>query len=151
VDLLPNSLSFRVITTIDVDSESEIPDGFAGRVRLRTGGTLVYVAWLADGLLDDPTRRMPAYTRYRPNGRVKYEMHYRRGLLHDPDGEPAVRGYFANGAVHYEEHYREGRRHDGPGGVAAIRKWRPDGSLRRELHSYYGRPVPPPHHRTRTG
>lgn len=145
VDLLPNSLSFRVITTIDVTAEDEIPDGFTGRVRLRYDGALVYVAWYTDGLLDNPTRRMPAYTRYRPNGRVKYEMHYRRGLLDDPgDGQPAVRGYFANGRIHYEERFRDGRRHDGPGGIAAIRKWRPDGSLRRALHSYYGRPVPPP-------
>lgn len=148
MDLLPNSLSFRVITTIDVEAESEIPEGFSGRVRLRLDGVLVYVAWFADGLLDNPTRRMPAYTRYRPNGRVKYEMHYRHGLLNDPgDGQPAVRGYFANGRVHYEERYRDGRRNDGPGGVAAIRKWRPDGSLRRALHSHDGCPIPAPRHR----
>src|SRR5690606_33033757 len=70
VDLLPNSLSFRVITTIDVEAESEIPDGFTGRVRLSIGGVLIFVAWFTDGLLDDPARRMPAYTRYRENGRV---------------------------------------------------------------------------------
>ncbi len=148
VDLLPNSLSFRVITTIDVDDESEIPECFTGRVRFRLDGSLLYVAWLNEGLLDNPTRRMPAYTRYRPNGRVKYEMHYRAGLLQDPgDDQPAVRGYFANGRVHYEERYRDGRRHDGAGGIAAIRKWRPDGSLRRELYSQYGRPVSPPRRR----
>ena len=30
VDLLPNALSFRVITTIEVESELEIPDRFSG-------------------------------------------------------------------------------------------------------------------------
>ena len=145
VDLLPNALSFRVITTIEVESELEIPDRFSGRVRLRMDGVLVYVAWYIDGLLDNPSRRMPAYVRFRPNGRVKYEMHYRRGLLHDPDdGHPAVRGYFATGRPHYEERFRDGKRHDGRGGVAAVRKWRPDGTLRRELHSYHGKAVPPP-------
>ena len=138
-------MSFRVITTIDVESESEIPDGFTGRVRLRLDGHLVYVAWYTDGLLDNPTRRMPAYTRYRQTGRIKYVMHYRAGLLHDPDdSEPAVRGYFANGRVHYEERFVAGRRHDGPGGIAAILKWRPDGTLRRALHSDHGTPIPPP-------
>lgn len=142
MDLLPNSLSFRVITTIDIESESEIPDGFTGRVRLRLDGHLVYVAWYTDGLLDNPTRRMPAYTRYRQSGRVKYEMHYRRGMLHDPgDGQPAVRGFYATGRVHYEECYRDGRRHNGHGGVPAIRKWRPDGTLRRELDFQYGTPL----------
>ena len=83
---------------------------------------------------------MPTYVRFRPNGRVKYAMHYRHGLLNDPgDGRPAVRGYYANGRVHYEERFRDGKRQDGPDGVAAVRKWRPDGTLRRELHSNCGR------------
>jgi hypothetical protein len=86
---------------------------------------------------------MPAYVRYRADGRVKYEMYYRRGMLHDPsETQPAVRGYFANGRVHYEERFWNGRRHDGPHDAAAVRKWRPDGSLRRELHSRYGKPMP---------
>ena len=145
MELLPNSLSFRVIATIDVESEAEIPAGFSGRVRLRVDGVLIYVAWYIDGLLDDPARRTPAYTRHRYDGRVKYEMHYRRGMLHDPEPDhPAVRGYFPNGGVHYEERYRNGLRHDGPDGTPAIRKWRPDGTLRRELHSEFGRPVKPP-------
>lgn len=155
MDLLPNALSFRVITTIDVESESEIPEGFTGRVRFRLDGVLVYVAWYTDGLLDSPSRRMPAYVRYRPNGRVKYEMYYKRGMLHDPsEQQPAVRGYFANGRVHYEERFWHGRRHDGASGTAAVRKWRPDGSLRRELHSHYGVPMPgrpPANFRARTG
>lgn len=35
IDLVPNSMSFRVITTIEVDDEKEIPTGFTGRVRRR--------------------------------------------------------------------------------------------------------------------
>ena len=136
----PTPFRSRVITTIDVESELEIPDRFSGRVRLRIDGVLIYVAWYTEGLLDNPSRRMPAYVRFRPNGRVKYTMHYRHGLLNDPgDGRPAVRGYYANGRVHYEERFRDGKRQDGPDGVAAVRKWRPDGTLRRELHSTCGR------------
>ncbi|MGD9997277.1 MAG: toxin-antitoxin system YwqK family antitoxin [Ilumatobacteraceae bacterium] len=139
MELLPNSMSFRVINTIDITDDDEIPADFTGRVRRSFETAQRYVAWYTGGLLDDPTKGYPAYRVHRANGHVKYEMHYRNGVLDDPDPHtPAVRGYYADGAVHYEERYCAGRRHDGPGGVAAVRKWRADGTLRHELHYRHG-------------
>jgi hypothetical protein len=135
MELLPSSLSFRVISTIDVDDEEKIPPSFTGRVRRTFPSLQRYIAWYTSGHLDDPALGHPAYRVHRADGQVKYEMHYRAGLLHDPDPQtPAVRGFYANGVVHYEERYLAGRRHDGPHGEAAVRKWRADGSLRHEIH-----------------
>jgi hypothetical protein len=143
VELLPNTLSFRMVVTLDVESESEIPDWFTGRVRKLTDGELEYVAWFDRGRMDDPGPRTPAYVRYRLNGEAKQERHYRLGRLHDPSpAQPAVRGYFANGAVRYEEHYRYGRRHDS-NGRAAITKWRLDGTVRARWHYYEGLRIDP--------
>ena len=139
MDLLPNALSFRVVTTIDVDDDDQIPRGFTGRVRRSFPNGQRTVAWLRDGVLDDPTHSHPAFRVLRPGGSVKYEMHYREGVLHDPGPRvPAVRGFFANGELHYEERYQGGRRHDGPKGEAALRKWRADGTLRHELRYVNG-------------
>lgn len=143
IDLMPNAMSFRVVTTIDVDDEADIPAGFTGRVRRHEHSPIdhvAYVAWYADGHLHDPARGHPAFRRLRSDGRLKYELFYRRGLLQDPSASaPAVRGYFADGTLHYEERYRAGVRHDGADGSAAIRKFRADGSLRHELHYSEGR------------
>ena len=140
VDLVPNSLTFRVINTIDVDDEAEVPEGYSGRVRRYLEGTLVYVAWYRDGLLHNPGRSSPAYRRLRADGKLKYEMFYTRGLLNDPQvGGAAIRGYYADGALHYQEHYRGGKRHDAVDGTPAIRKWRHDGSVRHELRYADGR------------
>ena len=139
MELLPNSMSFRVINTIDVMDDSQIPADFTGRVRRAFDSDQRYVAWYTDGRLDDPTRGYPAYRVHRAAGQVKYEMHYRLGVLHDPDPDtPAVRGYYANGGVHYEERYCDGRRHDGARGEPAVRKWRANGTLRHELHYHHG-------------
>ncbi len=138
MDLLPNSMSFRFVTTINVDADDQIPVAFTGRVRKSTGGVLEYVAWFDRGELEDPDPGTPAYSRYRPSGEVKQVRHYRLGRLHDPvPGQPAVRGFYANGARRYEERYRYGRRHDHLGRPAIV-KWRLDGSLRTELHYYEG-------------
>ena len=100
IDLIPNSMSFRLVATIDITAESQRPSDFTGRVKCRDAdGVVVYVAWYVDGALHNPGRTHPAYRRFRPDGRLKYEMFYARGLLHDPtDAIPAVRGYFADGA-----------------------------------------------------
>lgn len=140
VDLVPNSLTFRVINTIDIDDESQIPDGYTGRVRYYADRTLIYVAWYRAGLLHNPGRSHAAYRRLRPNGRVKYELFYSHGALNDPaNGGPAARGFYADGSVHYEEHFRDGMRHDADDGTPAVRKWRNDGSIRHELHFVRGR------------
>ena len=112
IDLIPNSMSFRLVTTVDITDDAQIPAGFTGRVKFRdASGTVLYVAWYDDGMLQNPGKHHPAYRRFRPDGRLKYEMFYARGLLHDPtDAIPAVRGYFADGAVHYEERYSGWRR-----------------------------------------
>ncbi len=142
IDLIPNSMSFRVITTIDVHDESEIPVGFTGRVKHHENGSVAYVAWYADGQLNNPGKHHPAYRRFRADGRLKYEMFYTHGLLHDPsDLVPAVRGYYADGKVHYEERYFGGKRNDAKDGTPAIRKWRHDGALRHELRYTHGRRI----------
>ena len=139
MELLPNSMSFRVINTIDITDDNEIPVDFTGRVRRSFESAQRYVAWYTGGHLDDPTKGYPAYRVHRSDGQVKYEMHYRNGVLDDPDPQtPAVRGYYAGGGVHYEERYCAGRRHDGPESAAAVRKWRADGTLRHELHNRHG-------------
>ncbi len=133
VDLVPNSLTFRVINTIDVEEEADVPAGYSGRVRRYLEGTLVYVAW-------NPGRSSPAYRRLRADGKLKYEMFYSRGLLDDPlGGGAAIRGYYADGSLHYQEHYRSGKRHDAIDGSPAIRKWRQDGTVRHELRYVDGR------------
>lgn len=138
MDLLPNSMSFRFVTTLNVESDDEIPRCFTGRVRKSVDGVLEHVAWYDRGELEDPGGQMPAYSRFRPSGQLKQIRHYRLGRLHDPSqGVPAVKGFFANGTHRYEEHYRYGRRHDYQG-TAAIIKWRCDGTLRTELHYYEG-------------
>jgi len=131
-------MSFRFVTTINVTHEGEIPARFTGRVRMTANGALASITWLNRGEMEDPGPRIPAYSRYRPSGKVKQIRHYRLGRLHDPSrGVPAVQGFFANGMRRYEEHYRYGRRHDHEG-RAAIAKWRQDGTLRTELHYYEG-------------
>jgi hypothetical protein len=138
VDILPNSMSFRFVTTLSVEDDDDIPADFTGRVRKSTNGVLEYVAWFNRGELEDPGPRTPAYSRYRPDGAVKQVRHYRLGRLHDPaPGFPAVRGFYANGSRRYEEHFRYGRRHDVRGRPAIV-KWRLDGSVRVELHYYEG-------------
>ncbi len=142
VELLPNSMSFRVISTLDVNDESEIPADFSGRVRRSFKGAESYVAWFTDGLLDNPGRNHPAYRRYRADSQVKYEMYYDRGKLQDPsDRDPAVRGFFANGRLHYEEHYRDGQRSDAANGSPAVSKWRADGTLRHQLRYRNGKRI----------
>ena len=138
MDILPNSMSFRFVTTLVVEGDDDIPADFTGRVRTSTNGVLESVAWFNRGELEDPGPRTPAYSRYRSDGAVKQVRHYRLGRLHDPaPGFPAVQGFYANGARRYEEHFRYGRRHDS-GGRPAIVKWRLDGSVRVELHYYEG-------------
>lgn len=138
MEILPNTLSFRMVVTIDVESESEIPDGFSGRARRWIGDALDYSAWYHRGKLEDPAPRTPAYVRYRHDGQAKQERYYRLGRLHDPAPDrPAVRGFFANGAIKYEERYRYGRRHDANGRPAIV-KWRLDGSVRAERHYVEG-------------
>jgi antitoxin component YwqK of YwqJK toxin-antitoxin module len=143
IDLIPNSMSFRVVTTIDVHDGDEIPVGFTGRIKHHDeDNSVVAVSWYADGQLHNPGKHHPAFRRFRHDGRLKYEMFYTHGLLHDPsDHLPAVRGYYADGKVHYEERYFGGKRNDGKDGAAAIRKWRSDGTLRHELHYQQGRRV----------
>lgn len=142
IDLMPPSMSFRVVNTIDVHDESEIPATFTGRVRRHGATSVAYVAWYRDGQLHNPGRHHPAYRRFRPDGRLKFEMYYTHGLLHDPAADiPAVRGYFADGSVHYEERFFGGKRNDGRDGRAAVRKFRLNGSLRHELHYVDGRRV----------
>lgn len=139
MDLLPGGLSFRVVNTLDVVDDAEVPPEFTGRVRRHFANGQTIVMWLQDGVLQNPTRGEAAFRVLRKDGAVKYELHYSVGLLHDPDPRtPAVRGYFANGRVHYEERYRAGRRNDGPKGQAAVRKWRADGTLRHELRYVRG-------------
>ena len=139
VDLIPNSLSFRIVTTLDLDDREAVPDGFTGRVRRSHAGHPVSSAWYQDGLLHSPSRTHPAFRWFRAGGRVKYEMWYSHGSLDDPAPDaPAVRGYFAGGGCHYEERWAMGRRHDGHDGTPAIRKWRADGSLRHELRYQHG-------------
>jgi len=117
MELLPSSMSFRLITTLDIADESEIPELFEGRVRRPFEDRSKYVAWYTAGLLNNPTRSYPAYRRFRSNGQVKYELHYSNGMLQDSrPSSPAVRGFFANGMIHYEERYEQGRRHDGADG-----------------------------------
>ncbi|MEO7399050.1 MAG: hypothetical protein ABIW84_10840 [Ilumatobacteraceae bacterium] len=140
IDLIPNSMSFRMVTTLDVDDEREIPAGFTGRVRRHDCGSVVYVAWYSRGRLHNPGKLHPAYRRFRRDGRIKYDLFYRDGQLDDPtDVVPAVRGYYASGAVHYEEHYSAGIRTDSRNGSAAVTKWREDGSLRHALNYDAGR------------
>jgi len=134
IDLVPNSLTFRMITTLDITDESDIPDGFSGRVRFHRNDHVEYVAWYQDGVLHNTGRRNAAYRRYRSDGSLKYEMHYHHGALHDAARDlPAVRGWYSNGQVHYEERWYRGRRSDAVDGTPAIRKWRADGSCRHEL------------------
>lgn len=135
IDLMPNSMTFKVVVTIDVSDETSIPSDFTGRVRRHEGDRVAYVAWYVGGVLHNPGRNHPAYRRFRPDGRLKYELFYRNGVLEDPGARsPAVRGYYADGTLHYEERYRDGKRNDARDGTAAIRKWRNDGTLRHELH-----------------
>ncbi len=144
IDLIPNSMSFRVVTTIDIEDEAAIPADFTGRVRYHFGDSVAYVAWFVQGRLHNPGRTHPAYRRFRSDGRLKYEMFYSHGALHDPSSSvPAVRGYYADGQLHYEERYFAGRRHDAADGTAALRKWRLDGTLRHELHYADGQRVEP--------
>lgn len=133
-----------MVTTISVDDEREIPPGFTGRVQVQGEHGLDSVLWLDRGQLDDPAGDVPALTRYRSNGVVKQERHYRLGRLHDPGpGVAAVRGYFADGALKYEEHFRYGWRND-VDERPAIRKWRADGTLRSVRHYVDNRRVERP-------
>lgn len=139
INLVPNSLSFRIISTLDISDESEVPEGFTGRVRLSAGDYLAYIAWYEGGKLHNPSRNQPAFRRFRRDGRVKFEMFYTEGEVHDPNPTtPAVRGYFDNNSVHYEERFHFGRRNDGADGSPAIRKYRADGTIRHDLRYSQG-------------
>jgi antitoxin component YwqK of YwqJK toxin-antitoxin module len=143
IDLIPNSLTFRIVTTIDIADEAEMPAGFTGRVRRSAGDHIAYVAWYQDGLLHNPSRTHPAYRRFRPDGALKFEMFYTEGELHDPSsGVPAVRGYYADGTLHYSEHWKHGKRHDGSDGSPALSKYRADGTLRHQFRYRNGVRMP---------
>lgn len=130
----PNSMSFRMVSTITVTEPERVPVEFSGRARIQRGSVAECVLWFDRGLLDDPSIDVPAFTRFRPDGSIKQLRHYRLGRLHDPEpGVPAVRGFFADGQTKYEEHFRYGWRHDALG-RPAIRKWRADGTLRSTRH-----------------
>ena len=89
------------------------------------------------GHLDDPTRGNGLRDTAATGEEVR--RHYRNGVRTTRTCARTRRtGFFAGGGLHYEERYSAGRRHDGPGGVAAVRKWRADGTLRHELHYRYG-------------
>ncbi len=136
-------MSFRFVATIDVRSPEAVPPGFSGRVRVSQNGQLESVLWYSAGELDDPEPRTPAIVRFRQHGKPKQIRHYRQGRLHDPaPGQPAVEGFFADGSRKYCEHFRYGRRHDS-GDVAAITKWRNDGSVRTMHHYYEGLRIEP--------
>ncbi len=136
MDLLPNSMSFRFVSTLDLRDNDAVPRGFTGRVRRSTDGRVHTVEWFSRGELDDPEPRTPAFARFRENGATKQIRHYRQGRLHNPmPNEPAVVGFFADGSMKYREHFRYGRRHDSDH-QAAITKWRNDGSVR-TTHNYY--------------
>ena len=138
MDLLPNSMSFRFVATIDLSGDAPVPKRFTGRVRRSIAGRLESVEWFSNGEWDDPEARTPAYQRVRSDGSPKQTRHYRQGRLHNPTpGEPAVVGYFADGSIKYREHYRYGRRHDA-GDQPAITKWRNDGTIRTVHHYYEG-------------
>jgi len=135
IDIIPNSMSFRIVSTLDVPDGTDAPAGFTGRVRRHLDGRLVSVAWYQDGVLHNPGRHHPAFRHFRATGQVKYELWYSEGSLQDPAYDaPAVRGYYADGTVHYEERWTLGRRQDGADSAPAIRKWRADGTLRHERH-----------------
>ncbi|MDJ0769154.1 MAG: hypothetical protein QNJ12_10180 [Ilumatobacter sp.] len=134
MDIWPNTVSFRLVNTIDVRAETDIPTGYTGRVRVVAQGYVRSIGWLEQGSYHDPAASTPAYVRLRRDGRVKQARFYRRGKLHDPEPDtPAVRGFFANGARRYAEHYRDGRRCDSQNGAPAITTWRLDGSVRKEI------------------
>lgn len=135
IDLIPNSMTFRIVTTLDLADGDDTPAGFTGRVRRHGAGRPVSVAWYHRGLLQNPGRQHPAFRSFRAAGQVKFEMYYTDGSLQDPNATTAaVRGFYAAGGLHYEERWFRGLRQDGLDGTAAIRKWRADGSLRHELH-----------------
>ena len=135
IDLIPNSMTFRIVSTLDLEDGEDTPPEFTGRVRRHSTGRPVSVAWYHCGLLQNPGRHHPAFRSFRAAGQVKCEMYYTVGSLQDPNASTAaVRGYYASGDLHYEERWFRGLRQDGIDGAAAIRKWRADGSLRHELH-----------------
>jgi hypothetical protein len=55
--VLPNSMSFRLVSTRAVTDLAEIPDGFTGRVVVRDDHGPREVRWLDRGQLDDPADR----------------------------------------------------------------------------------------------
>lgn len=133
IDIIPNSMSFRIVSTLDVPDGTDTPEGFSGRVRRYRDSYLVSIGWYQDGVLHNPGRQHPAFRHFRRTGHVKYELWCSHGELQDPAYDaPAVRGFYADGAAHYEERWTIGRRQDGPDGSPAIRKWRADGTLRHE-------------------
>ena len=133
IDIIPNSMSFRIVSTMDVPEGTATPEGFTGRVRRYVGSRLASIGWYHDGVLQNPSRQHPAFRQFRESGRVKYELWCSEGSLQDPAYDmPAVRGFYADGTLHYEERWTLGRRQDGADGAPAIRKWRADGSLRHE-------------------
>ena len=135
IDIIPNSMSFRIVTTLDVPDGTDTPEGFTGRVRRFAMGRLVSVGWYEDGALQNPGRHHPAFRCFRAGGQVKYELWCSAGSLQDPAyNAPAVRGFYSDGVLHYEERWTLGRRQDGADGSPAIRKWRADGTLRHERH-----------------
>ena len=139
MELLPNSMSFRVINTIDITDDNEIPADFTGRVRRSFDSAQRYVAWYTGGHLDDPTKGYPAYRVHRSDGQVKYEMHYRNGVLDDPDAAHARRPRVLRQrrrALRRALLRRPSSRR--PRRIAAVRKWRADGTLRHELHYRHG-------------
>ena len=121
-------MSFRVISTLDVDDESEIPADFTGHVRRSFNGAESYVAWFTEGVLDNPGRNHPAYRRFRADGQVKYEMYYDTGELQDPSDRDAggsrllrQRTVALRGALSRRQAQRRGQRQPGSLEVAGGR------------------------------
>jgi len=55
-----------------------------------------------------------------PNGKIKYEKHYKHGKLHNKKG-PAVREWYSNGKLFIEKYFVNGKLHNPKG--PACRYW----------------------------
>jgi len=76
-----------------------------------------------------------------PDGILRCVEHFVDGKLQDAaDGTPAARHYSRAGYLWCVEHYQCGELHNSPDG-AAVRVYKPDGSLDYEEHWVYGEQV----------
>jgi hypothetical protein len=126
---------FRPLT--DFFFKQDSPDGQPASVKTSAEGTVI-TGHYAQGILQDPSPRIPARVEVRTDG-TRIEQHSPFGQLEDlPDGTPSEHHYGPAGNLTAELRRHGGNGWDSDYGDPSERRYRKDGTIYKEVYRYNG-------------